>query len=382
VDGFRRVAFQENPDAEKPEENHDVSEDNDVSEESDVSENSDDDEPSTSATESSETEDDVEICQFITKARNNQFQVQLVLSSGSLRLKRECFPRKRFLTNVPSTSLGKLLKHAKLSERNKAILSYLLVDSVWQYYDSSWEEWSNKTVQFMSQRIGLHNSLEVVFVNQPFLYSRFDRKGSEANTSIKTAENGSVKRGGLKKSQPVTKVKKAQERKSHNYPKILALGIMLLEIQLGCKLKSFKTSDYYDQDLKIAQHLLALDLLQDKTLWPPENAWLGIKQIIEICIDREKSRKAFGKDSLMVRQRLFEQVVAPFRVFILEAWKPKGIDDVDPVTLEKVKCAGKDATQVTTGLSVTGSTVQTSTSPSSQMMQDRVRCVYDAHLLN
>lgn len=234
----------------------------------------------------------------------------------------------------------------------------------------------------MSERVGVADGSEVVFVNQPFLYARFDKKMPEANDNINTADNtGSVRKGGLKKSQPAPRVQKVQERKSHNYPKILALGIMLLEIQLGCKLESFKSPDYYEQDLGIAQHLLALDILKDKRLWPLENAWMAIKEIIEICIDDKKAKKMLGNDILMVRQRLYEQIVAPFRVFILEAWKPKGIEDVDPVTLEKAKDVEKDVTQIMAGLSVTGPSVQISAPPSPRMVEDRVKYVYEPQLI-
>ncbi|KAH8598650.1 hypothetical protein B0O99DRAFT_684037 [Bisporella sp. PMI_857] len=300
-------------------------------EQHDVSDESDDDEHSDSVTESSGLQEEPELCQFITKARNS----------------------------------------AKLTDRHKAILSFLLVCYVWQYYDTSLEDWSNKAVQFMSERIGLDSSSEVVYVNQPFLYSRFYKKILEATDSINTADKGSVRKGGLKKLQPAPKVRKVQELKLHTYPKILALGIMLLEIQLGRKLECFKTPDYYDQDLKVAHHLLALDLLKDKKLWPPENAWVAIKEIIEICIDNKKARKTFGNDSLMVRQRLYEQIVAPFHVFILEAWKPKGIEDVDPVTLEKAKCVREDVTQTIESLSATVPIVQIPAPPSPRMVEDR-----------
>jgi hypothetical protein len=236
----------------------------------------------------------------------------------------------------------------------------------------------------MSERIGVNSSSEVVYVNQPFLYSRFDQKMPEASDSIDTADRGSVRQGGLKKSQPAPKiqeVQKVQGIRSHNYPKILALGIMLLEIQLERKLECFKTPDYYDHDLKIAHHLLALDILKDKELWPPENAWTAIKEIIEICIDAKRATKTFGHDSLMVRQRLYEQIVAPFRIFILEAWKPKGIEDVDPVTLEKAKCIGEDVSQIMASLSASGPSVQISTPPLPRVVEDRVGCVYEPQLI-
>ncbi|UKZ57518.1 hypothetical protein TrVGV298_011376 [Trichoderma virens] len=127
---------------------------------------------------------------------------------------------------------------------------------------------------------------------------------------------------------------------------------MLLEIQLGRELEFFNDpKNYYDEDPNIAQHLLALDLVKDKKLWPPENAWMVIKEIIEICIDDNKTKAMFKNDNLMVRQRIYEQIVAPFRVFVLNAWKSDGIEVVDPVTSEKAAFSEKGMIQAMEGLS-------------------------------
>lgn len=174
----------------------------------------------------------------------------------------------------------------------------------------------------MSERVRADDNSEVIFTNQPFLYAKFnDRVAQEANDGISM-------------------------RKSHKYPKILALGIMLLEIQLGRKLESFKTHDYYDQNPSIAQHLLALDLLQDRKLWPPKDTWTVVKEIIEICIDDKKAKAILKNDSRDIRQMIYEHIVAPFRVFLLKAWKPEGIENVDPITLENAARSKKVVVQV------------------------------------
>ena len=345
---FRQVAFQTDPDTEGPEEPHHKSEE------------SDDDGNDSWTDESSELEEELGICRFITEAHFNQFQVRLVALGDGLKRKGERIPPRRFLTNTPSTSLESLLERAKLTEKHQAILSYLLVHSVWQYYDSKWEDWSSKTVQFMSERIGLDDSLEVIFVNRPFLSSRFDKNSPDINEATRAADKGNARKGGLKKQRPVQQAPKVQERKSHKYPKILALGILLLEIQLGRNLKSLENNDYYDHDRKIAQHLLALDLLKDKRWWPPKNGWMAIKEMVEICIDDKKSRQTFGTDRSMVRQKLYEQIVVPFQALTHKACEPKGIEDVEPVTLERVP--ESDLTQAMADLSISDPDVEVSTS--------------------
>lgn len=296
-----------------------------------------------------ETKETLDLCDLIKQAPGYQSQARLIHSGGSLRVEGDdILPMKRFLTRVPSTPLGALIDDGQLTDKHKAVLSYLLADSVWQYYNSGWDEWSNESIQFMSEREEINSKSEIVYLNQPFLRSKFDQSVREKDEAVIPEKKEATKKGGMKKSWTTSKsCYVAQKRSSHDYPKILALGIMLLEIQLGRKLISFKTADYYDENPMIAQHLVAMDVIGKSNEWPPKRGSLALKDITEICIDNQKSKKVFGKDGLMVRQRLFEQIVAPIRVFVLEGWKHKGIDLVDPVRLDSIKdtqqkAAGKD----------------------------------------
>lgn len=250
---------------------------------------------------------DLRACQIVKKARKPELQVQLTYSNGKLRLEREILPSRHFLTNIPSTSLADLLHCTRLTDRGKAVLSYSLVESVWQYYDYSWAQWNNETVRFVSERTEDNDDSEVVFVNQPFLRVILE--------------------------QPATKSSWNQRPTNHHYPSILALGITLLEIQFNQRFESFKTSDEYDENSSIdQQHLKALDILNDKTLWPPDYAWRVIIDIIETCLDDKKAQKLLKNDERKVRQRIYEYIVAPLRVFMLKAWEPTSIE---PVTLWK-----------------------------------------------
>lgn len=132
----------------------------------------------------------------------------------------------------------------------------------------------------------------------------------------------------------------------HEYPKILALGIMLLEIQLGTTLEFFKTSDYYDKNPNVARYLLASEILKNKNYWPPKNAWRVIKEIIEACIHRKNAELILRGNSQEVRQSLYDNIVAPFRVFILEGWEQKGLVEVEPVRLEAVSRSEESESQV------------------------------------
>ncbi|KAL7924540.1 hypothetical protein ACQKWADRAFT_311310 [Trichoderma austrokoningii] len=284
------------------------------------------------------------LCELIIEARDSQSQVRLIRSEGALRLQRDTIPSIRFLTNAPSTSLADLLQCSELPDKNKMILSYLLVESVWQFYNhgcDGWEDWSNETVQFMSQGGSLDDSPEMIYVNQLFLYVKFYKNMPPIpNGSILSESEGSVGTGELQNSQLALKVIR------HKYPKILALGIMLLEIQLGGKLESFKNHYVYEKNPNIARYLRASYILEDKNLWPPKAAWLVIKEIIETCIDGTKARALLGCDPEQARQNIYDNIVAPLRVFILGVWEQKGIKDIEPVRLERVSHSERRELQV------------------------------------
>lgn len=307
----------------------------------DVSKQSDIHDPSGSTTETLELRNERLLCKIITEARDNQLQVQLIHSKGELRLDGETIPSLRFLTNVPSTSLANLLHCYELPDENKMILSYFLVESVWQYFNCGWEDWSSETIQFMSQRSSLNDRPEVIYVDQPFLHVRFYRNvAPKVNDRLLTADEGSVGIGKPQNSQSALRVI------GHEYPKILALGIMLLEIQLGNTLESFKTSDIYHSDPYIARYLLASGILQNNNYWPPKNAWRVIKEIIEACIHGKKDNMILRGNSQEVRKRFYDNMVAPFRVFIMEGWKQKGLGEVEPVRLEPVSCSEQRESKV------------------------------------
>ncbi|KAL7936517.1 peptidase S8/S53 domain-containing protein [Trichoderma chlorosporum] len=179
------------------------------------------------------------------------------------------------------------------------------------------------TVQFMSQWAGYNGISKAILVNEPFLRARFGKTGSADNSGQGNEE--------LKNEQLAPDTIKNQRRNPHGYPKILALGILLLEIQFDGRLES---PYYHDQDPDIAKHLIARAILDDKSFWLPKNIWVMIKEIIEICIYEDRAKEVLGDDSLNLRQKLHEEIVAPFRFFIQETLGSEGIKNVDRITLE------------------------------------------------
>ncbi|KAK7946100.1 subtilisin-like protein [Apiospora aurea] len=138
-------------------------------------------------------------------------------------------PSSHWAFDEPSISLGQLLEglfqsKRDLTEKRKEVLSWLLAKSVWQYYSSPWmqQPWNKESVHFLLERRDTEgHEVAGIFVSEPLLSVSIARH-------MHGAGDGQEKAGGQQKrrlppfSKPV-----------HLIPKILALGVMLVEIQLG-----------------------------------------------------------------------------------------------------------------------------------------------------
>ena len=139
----------------------------------------------------------------------------------------------------PSISLGRLLGEIcesgnDLTEKMKEVLSWLLVKAVWQYYSSPWmrEPWNKESVHFLFERRRTDEGEELagIFVNEPLLSVSIVPKPRGTETS----DPGYQIAPGVKKpGRPLL-----FGRPLHPIPKILALGVMLIEIQLGRPIES------------------------------------------------------------------------------------------------------------------------------------------------
>jgi hypothetical protein len=198
----------------------------------------------------------------------------------------------------------------------KTLLSFLLARSVWQFYHSDWmkDGWSKETVHFMLEHRPPIS--RVIFINEPFLRARFKRPLVDQTTP--------------KPERPMFT--------THMYPKVLALGVMLLEVELGRPIEEFRSPDSHNLDETNALHLAACNALNDETVWPPAAAFTDIKNVIEICITPDIDR--LGTNQKEVRHQLYQHVVAILEGFFQRAWEHTPDKcKVDPITPDKPRTA-------------------------------------------
>lgn len=212
----------------------------------------------------------------------------------------------------PSVSLASVLASASLGNdsQRKLLLSYLLAKAVWEFYDSDWiaEAWSKHEIHFMRQRVDTMQH-KILLNYRPFISADF---------------GGSVISGGDANTET--------SRRSHIFPKILALGITLLEIELGEPLEQHYASEYLDangQPRANANHMAAGDFITSNTWKSRKKVYRPIRQAIDICVKPDISQ--LGTDPSQVRKNFYGRVVVPLRTFFGLAFDCDGCpENFDP----------------------------------------------------
>lgn len=219
-----------------------------------------------------------------------------------------------FLLDASSVSLATILDTRKLHGdiRIKLLLSFLLAKAVWKFYDSNWmtSNWTKDSIHFMREAANLSPAVQDVMtcIHRPYYATEFANQPPPETQNDSSAGQMSSS-GGLSMA-------------SHCYPKILALGIMLLEIELGKGIEHFikdnkpmENDDHYNAGMIISSDM-----------WKDLNAFQAMKEIIEVCIKPDTGR--LGDDISCARKNLYTHIVAPLERLFRQAWS----DDGDPET--------------------------------------------------
>ncbi|KAL6906955.1 hypothetical protein GGI43DRAFT_380477 [Trichoderma evansii] len=242
-------------------------------------------------------------------------------TKGSLTWEREN-PQFTMVVNEPSVPLGSLIDHEKLKNDDalRVKLSYLVAKAVWQFYDSHWmsKAWSKDTIHFMKEENIIDQSI-LAYLQRPFI----------------TAKISSSKRGSCTPCASVSEINdKPVSACLHGYPKILSLGIILLEILRGEGIDTFYKQPRFldskgnllkDADLVIAGWLIGLGRREkpgkDKYT---SNTMELMKEVIGFCIKPDVEK--LGRESKEVRASLRAHVVAP----LFQLYSKSCPEDYDP----------------------------------------------------
>jgi hypothetical protein len=248
-------------------------------------------------------------CKMITNRTRSQ--LQLIVSDVGLVLDGPGNLSEGFLLGPSSISLAELIHMVKLPRKMRLLLSYLLAKAVWQYYDSEWmlREWNKDTVHFMFER--RLNTPRGIFVNEPFLSAYFDSRPQPQSQNT--------------------------EFRSHLFPKILSLGIMLLEIELRVRIEDHRMPEDKDpngQPTVNADHIAAIDALKNADLWDDKGTFDRLKDVIATCLTPEKF-KPFKKDVQGLRDALQKHVVNRLYDLYRSSWDDPDNSNIRAVNLDQ-----------------------------------------------
>ncbi|KAK1513160.1 extracellular alkaline serine protease [Colletotrichum tamarilloi] len=200
---------------------------------------------------------------------------------------------------------GKELKVQQRWDCQGVLLSYVLAQSFWQLYGSDWmrNPWTKSDVHFMFEERAA--KLAGIYVNEPFLSTQFNGRTMPKNPAM-----------------------------AHRFPKILALGTMLLEIGLGVGIETLRLpSDvqidgrpHANTDLIVGTRVLA-EKRAENEFFPP------FADVVERCLDIHSFRE-YEDDDEGLRHAIEERIVNVLHSCYNDCWlKDPDFDDINPVIL-------------------------------------------------
>ncbi|KAH6714001.1 hypothetical protein BKA61DRAFT_607018 [Leptodontidium sp. MPI-SDFR-AT-0119] len=252
----------------------------------------DDEQDITPSTPSSPALETTEFCNLISNPQQSRLCMKV---HGERLIFEEVTDVIDTVLNHPSVSLASLLSEESLTYRMRCCLSMIIARAVWQFYDSEWmlRDWTKDQVHFPLY-LRTYGSEEVnIYASKPFLSARFDT---------------------LSEQKPV-------RGRIHKCPKILALGILLLEIELDLKIETKRLKKHLRADGQPTlntDYIAAMDLYNNEQLWRYRSTQPAHKEVIGYCLKAPNFRGL--TDACEEREALYKNVVIPLEKTFKNAW--------------------------------------------------------------
>lgn len=234
--------------------------------------------------------DQGQFCKLISLEANSR--ICLTVQNGKLH-KSGFKPIEQIVEHTRGISLANILKLYHLTAKMKVALAYILAHAAWQYYDSDWmkTQWTSDLIQFMKERPGhIVGEQSNLFAWKPYLSVHIDQNDTVSYES-------SVLDGEI-----------------HPFPRIQALGIMLVEIGIGSPL--YKSTDAHSEQSPAAKAnkdlLRAIEYSKNEKLWE-DCDYPSYRSAVNNCLELQ-TFPAHPDNAEGMRQRrntLYNKVVFP-----------------------------------------------------------------------
>lgn len=209
----------------------------------------------------------------------------------------------------PSIPLSEYLRRDGLSSNEVLLLAYILARSVWQFYSSEWMQvgWTLNRIHFMFEKPDEYDTISTdhkVNLSNPYLAFKFGDKTEEIGMEF---FDGCV---------------------VHNYPRVLALGILLVEI---CrKSRGYEERSYETTEQAINTYSLRGRKLRENSNWPELDLHKVLtkrfKDAVVACFDPDIFKTSTLPDmdhpETGIEERraiLYERVVWPLGQLLIDA---------------------------------------------------------------
>ncbi len=233
----------------------------------------------------------------------------------------------RPLDHVQGVSLAKVLETHRLSPKMKIVLAYILARSVWQFYNSDWmkTKWTSETIQFMPER----DPAQKLYACKPCFAVQFDDAGDDFAEYC------------------------ALYSVIHRYPRVLALGVLLIDIGRKTYLVHAPSEAVPLQRKINDDYVMAKKAFEDSS-WPAFDGLTNkivakrYKAVVGNCFNRELfSRATFDSKGTNLsseqgveerRAILYERVVYPLHILLTGmGWTDalRNIEPLDPTSPPK-----------------------------------------------
>ena len=224
-----------------------------------------------------------DICTLLEQAGQNNCCLRMLVDDEKLWHIKSQSKQLSFIESLPSVSLKHLLQTStKLPLREKRILAVILANSLLQLCESPWfdKEWDTEDISFF------YKATNQIDFKRPYLSTYFQNhpKDDDAEVMLRIHPNQSI----------------------------LALGILLLEIQLGKSIESQRSSeDLIDgKTVNVNTDLTtALRLLDDSV----DDIYEDYRMAILACLNCNfvTADQAQDLDDAQFRQAVYDNIVAP-----------------------------------------------------------------------
>ncbi|KAH0499592.1 hypothetical protein TgHK011_006773 [Trichoderma gracile] len=238
-----------------------------------------------------------------------------MFQDGRLRESSFIKPIETCVEHRPGIPLAQVLRSYSLTPRMRVALAYIVAYSMWQYYDSEWVKcgWTSESIQFIREIDPSDTTTNAkLYAWKPCLSAHFGEEESRPPEHITTRD------------------------RMHLYPRILALGILLIEIGIGSPRDWTQGSSSSGPD---DDWLWALNRCSDREEWGTFDMPMYLSAV-KSCLNPQNfflAPRCDGDapglmDDLRHRKHvLYQRVVAPLETVLVSTGWMKELTETEPV---------------------------------------------------